>query len=343
VQVKGVRVNVSESYQLNNTIKMTNFSSKTMCDFISKLPDPILHHILGLLKTKKAVQTCVLSKRWKHLWTSLPSLDFSYIDFDDFDDDSDDDCERFVNFVNALLLRRKPLDLDVFHLSCYELPNSAQRDWIRYAINHNVRVLHLSPSKFIPWSTYTCTSLKKLYLYCPHRDLASSVRSVNLPNLKKLSIYYADLNSNYVKNFLSGCPKLKFLRVDACNFTDCIISHEYLKYLVLVKCQIKEELFVSAPNLLVFSYEGEFSLPCKTTLNMPSLAQSRLTSSDPPYLFQKKTCDPSMIKCFEGMATCLRFLTNVELLELHFECRQYKVCTSYSHLANNANFNFFKS
>ncbi|XP_078149958.1 putative F-box/LRR-repeat protein At3g18150 [Carex rostrata] len=291
------------------------------CDFISNLPDPILHHILGFLLTKEAIQTCVLSKRWEHLWTFLPSLNFNFSEFcEDIDDDSDDGVEllsaysaRFVKFVNAVLLRRKPLDLDVFHLNCYELEeDSSEADWIRYAMNHNTRVLYLSTSDFIPWSSYTCTSLEKLDLYRPHTD---SDIIVNLPNLKALSISYADLDSCYVKNFLSGCPILEFLELDNCNFsyTDCIIAHEYLKYLLLVTCRIEQELFVSAPNLLSFSYEDELSLPCKTTLNMPSLAKSCLTS-----------CDPSMIKCLEGTATCLRFLTNVELLELHFECRQYK-------------------
>ncbi|XP_078149957.1 FBD-associated F-box protein At5g60610-like [Carex rostrata] len=330
-------------------MKKAKISSEENCDFISRLPDPILYRILGLLRIKEAIQTCVLSKRWEHLWTSLPSLNFNF-DYDsDYDPDEDSDgnsaedyademsdysakCERFPNFVNAVLLRRKPLDLDVFQLFCYYLSNNAEMHWIRYAMNHNVRVLHLSPYEFIPWSTYTCASLQKLYLYSPHRDLDnldSSLQRVNLPNLKKLSICCADLlNSNYVNNFLGGCPKLEFLLIDTCKFTDCIIAHDNLEYLVLVRCLIEDELFVSAPNLLQFFYRGELSLPCKTTLNMPSLASSRLTSCDPPFMFlhhkEETSWVPSIIKCLEGMATCLRFLTNVELLELHFEYRQYK-------------------
>ncbi|XP_078149567.1 F-box/LRR-repeat protein At3g59210-like [Carex rostrata] len=320
-------------------MKNAKISSEENCDFISKLLDLILHQILGLLRVKEAVKTCVLSKRWEHLWTSLPSLNFIFNDlFDNFDEDFDDNesafsakCEKFVNFVNAVLLRRKPLDLDVFQLHCYELSNSQEINWIRYAMNHNARVLQLTPSEFIPWSTYTCASLQKLYLNGPDGDfhnLDSSVQRVNLPNLKKLSIFNAvSLNSSYVKNFLCGCPKLEFLLIDTCIFTKyCIIAHDNLEYLVLVRSLIKDELFVSAPNLLSFSYMDELPLPCKTTLNMPSLESSCLTSCDPPSIFQinKTSCYPSMVKCLEGMATCLRFLTNVELLELHFECCQYK-------------------
>lgn len=58
-------------------METANATSRTNCDFISSLPDHILHDILGFLKTKEAVQTGVLSKRWEHLWTHLPSLNFS--------------------------------------------------------------------------------------------------------------------------------------------------------------------------------------------------------------------------------------------------------------------------
>ncbi|AES82311.1 F-box/RNI superfamily protein [Medicago truncatula] len=35
-------------------------------DRLSDLPDCVLLHIMSFLKTKCAVQTCILSKRWKN-------------------------------------------------------------------------------------------------------------------------------------------------------------------------------------------------------------------------------------------------------------------------------------
>ncbi|XP_078150087.1 F-box/LRR-repeat protein At2g42730-like isoform X3 [Carex rostrata] len=242
---------------------------------------------------------------------SIPSLNFKL---------DNNRIGWFVKFVNAVVIRCKPLDLDVFRLSCHKLCSRYEvheRDWICYAVNHNTQVLDLSLYGSMPCYIYTCTSLEELYLN--YRNRYSSVQIVNLPNLRKLSISNIACQS-YVKNLRSGCPILEFLRVDTFKFTDCVITDERLKYLAILKCKIQKEaqLFVSAPNLLSFSYEGELSLPCKTTLNMPSLSSTCLTS-----------CDLSMIKCFEGMTSCLRFLTHVELLELHFEfCRHKELLTS---------------
>ncbi|KAH9602672.1 hypothetical protein KSS87_010206 [Heliosperma pusillum] len=44
-------------------------------DMISGLPDFVLHQILSLLPTKVAAQTCILCKRWCHIWETFPMLD----------------------------------------------------------------------------------------------------------------------------------------------------------------------------------------------------------------------------------------------------------------------------
>ncbi|CAO2149559.1 unnamed protein product, partial [Urochloa humidicola] len=50
-------------------------------DRLSALPDCLIHVIMSFMKARQVVQTCVLSKRWKHLWHSVPCLD---IDIDEF-------------------------------------------------------------------------------------------------------------------------------------------------------------------------------------------------------------------------------------------------------------------
>ncbi|KAK2634333.1 hypothetical protein Ddye_029125 [Dipteronia dyeriana] len=59
-------------------------------DRISNLPDSIIHHILSLMDAKYAVQTCILSKKWKFHWAHVPCYTFdrstssSDVEFQDF-------------------------------------------------------------------------------------------------------------------------------------------------------------------------------------------------------------------------------------------------------------------
>ncbi|KAJ4842876.1 hypothetical protein Tsubulata_003515 [Turnera subulata] len=80
-------------------------------DRISDLPDDIIHRILSLLDdTKFAAQTCVLSKRWKNVWTSLPDLRFSTAYYKT--------RRSFRKFLLSALLRRdRNCEVRSLHLS----------------------------------------------------------------------------------------------------------------------------------------------------------------------------------------------------------------------------------
>ncbi|GAU38279.1 hypothetical protein TSUD_119600 [Trifolium subterraneum] len=69
-------------------------------DKLSALPDGVLHHILFFSDAKQAVQTCILSKRWKNLWKTLPTLKLSSFKFKTL--------EAFTKFVSHILSLRDP-------------------------------------------------------------------------------------------------------------------------------------------------------------------------------------------------------------------------------------------
>ena len=50
-------------------------------DRISELPDHLQQHILSSLSINEVVQSPILSKRWKHVWTAVPVLGFNTILF----------------------------------------------------------------------------------------------------------------------------------------------------------------------------------------------------------------------------------------------------------------------
>ena len=45
-------------------------------DRISELPDHLQQHIPSYLSINEVVQSSILSKRWKHVWTAVPVLGF---------------------------------------------------------------------------------------------------------------------------------------------------------------------------------------------------------------------------------------------------------------------------
>uniref|UniRef100_A0A0E0P9J4 F-box domain-containing protein n=1 Tax=Oryza rufipogon TaxID=4529 RepID=A0A0E0P9J4_ORYRU len=104
--------------------KRTPAAAATAEDRLSELPDCLLHDILSHLKARQVVQTCVLSRRWRHLWRSVPRLDVDCKDFWSPPPASTQQQQqhaallaaefaRFEDFADNLLLRRSaaaPLD-----------------------------------------------------------------------------------------------------------------------------------------------------------------------------------------------------------------------------------------
>ncbi|RZC81513.1 hypothetical protein C5167_044087 [Papaver somniferum] len=56
--------------------QMENNNTGVGKDYISNLPDALIHHILSFLPTKSAMSTCILSKRWKYVAATIPVFDF---------------------------------------------------------------------------------------------------------------------------------------------------------------------------------------------------------------------------------------------------------------------------
>ncbi|KAK1661843.1 hypothetical protein QYE76_050002 [Lolium multiflorum] len=47
-------------------------------DRLSDLPDCLIHTILSFLNSRQVVRTSVLSRRWRHLWRSVPCIDIDF-------------------------------------------------------------------------------------------------------------------------------------------------------------------------------------------------------------------------------------------------------------------------
>ncbi|KAJ9159565.1 hypothetical protein P3X46_025067 [Hevea brasiliensis] len=123
-------------------------------DKLSSLPDSILHRILSFLYTSEAIRTCVLSKRWRNLWVSLPDLHFDSSNFES--------KASFRKFVRSVLSLRLDNSLCKFHFHCHStwktdvpLINRVTR----YLVSHHVQHLHLEVQMDFPNILLSCESI----------------------------------------------------------------------------------------------------------------------------------------------------------------------------------------
>ncbi|XAR59365.1 hypothetical protein NMG60_11015184 [Bertholletia excelsa] len=196
-------------------------------DQISDLPDPILVHILSFLDTEYAVRTSVLSRRWKHLWASVPDLIFHLNHL------PEGRLCRFILFINQrVVLRPSPLPVDKFVLSCrnphweYLLPRF--NTWLIQLLSfHHVRHLHIdTPLQdrrrgplSLPPTLFTSETLVHLKLggsLCRVDIYLPPSQEVRFPNLKTFSIRLHKPSDQLARKLFSNtCPSLQSLRIDA--------------------------------------------------------------------------------------------------------------------------------
>ncbi|BAT13145.1 Os11g0208300 [Oryza sativa Japonica Group] len=146
-------------------------------DRISALPDEVLHLVLSLLPVHDAVATCVLARRWLHLWKEAPGLSVEWWDYDEPGD-------RFISLVDRFFTLRSssaPLNYCSININFPEfLPEKEQLfvRWIQRALRCQARVLRISLIDWVELPNMTLISqhLTRLELqvslelsYCPGR------------------------------------------------------------------------------------------------------------------------------------------------------------------------------
>ncbi|XP_051191614.1 F-box/LRR-repeat protein 25-like [Lolium perenne] len=217
-------------------------------DRISALPDDVLRHLLSFLPSRNSVRTCVLAKRWRTLWKSVPALRI----VDDAMHD-DGEMERSRTFVDELLRLRDPTPLEVCdiyssygHLELWDIYSSYGHDyanydkafqgiepWLEYALSHQVEVLRVKA-----------------------HALTTSLALVSL-HLKRLELTSVTFEGSMD---FSSCPVLHVLKMTGCSISSNILSQS-LRHL-----KIRSAFFdhiirsrISAPNLITFKldqYDG---------------------------------------------------------------------------------------
>ncbi|KAJ1382008.1 Leucine-rich repeat domain superfamily [Sesbania bispinosa] len=233
-----------------------------MVDRISALPDSLLCLILSFLPTTESVTTSVLSKRWKHLWRSVPALDFD----DERYARNVSNYDNFPLFVNTVIITRNWQEaVQKFRLKCKFSPfcgHSNISTWI-YAAAVQYRVEHLDlcfPSGLsilepivFPSTILGCTNLVILKL---NGFTVNAVPSFALPELKILhlkSLRFSELVC--LAHFLSGCPNVEDLKTEGLCFEKPSTNVEFRSLPKLVRADIDRYISSEAVAYVKFPLE----------------------------------------------------------------------------------------
>ncbi|XP_074359000.1 putative F-box/LRR-repeat protein At4g15060 [Apium graveolens] len=196
-------------------------------DRISNLPDDlIINHILSYLHSNVAVQTTVLSKRWKNLWTTLPCLNFER-----------GLSSNYENLVRNFLENRDQESLlSQFTIDGKLGGEEMLKKCLDYVISNDVEYLCISngdltvyPGLFNSACLKTKTSLTSLHLV-KVRIGKQVLEFENLRDLTLVETCIIDADDMYI---FINCQKLRSLTLNM---------------------DLHLIFFVTAPSLLYFSY-----------------------------------------------------------------------------------------
>ncbi|XP_050377719.1 F-box/LRR-repeat protein At3g59190-like [Argentina anserina] len=196
-------------------------------DRLSGLPDAILCHILSLITTREAVQTSVLSHRWKNVWASVPILDLDekkyHMDYVDrtLPAPLRYESSSFAQFVNCVLLFRSPINIHRFYLKTTMTSDASLiYGWITTAIEHNVVELDLcveiptEPHFEILRSLFLCSTLVSMKLLLSQDVSAITLGVKCFPCLKFFHVTVWCPDSDSMEKLFSCCPALEHLIID---------------------------------------------------------------------------------------------------------------------------------
>ncbi|XP_037488786.1 uncharacterized protein LOC119367356 [Triticum dicoccoides] len=202
-------------------------------DRLSALPDDLLHHIMSFLKAWEVVCTCVLARRWRHLWASVPCVDLR---MRPSNGRYGDPPEKFRDFVHRLfLLREESAPVVMLRLRSSDEEAGFTDDdasvWMRASIKRNARVIHL---------TGRCSEIASL-------DRVSFISC----HLKVLKLSDAMLDYRILRQLSSSCTSLEVLGLKDCLVAGPRIVSASLKTLIMLECEISCAFSIAAPNLLL--------------------------------------------------------------------------------------------
>ncbi|PIA32014.1 hypothetical protein AQUCO_04700117v1 [Aquilegia coerulea] len=279
-------------------------------DYLSDLPDGVLHHVLSFLPIKDVIRTSFISRRWRYLWTSVPTLDFNGLVFSP--------KPKFINFVDSVLHRRDNCGIQKFCLRFggYYCTSTHAHAWILAAINHNVQELGLSfyalNSFELPREIFTCRSLTVLTLKLNYSTFYLP-SFIYLPFLKTLQLIQVTFSDDILSHFFYNCPMLEDVLIEDFLLKDLTVLHisstslqtlnidGIQKDLMFYNCMLESEIRILTPNLLSLEYKDSF----KRNISLGNMSSLTNASIDLDFDMDdsEQTCGCQAINLLKDLAS----------------------------------------
>lgn len=209
-------------------------------DRISSLSDDLIHNILSNVDTRMAVQTSVLSKRWKLVWKTLP-----FLKLDGYGKYFYGKEARFSKFVdNVFTNRNHESQILKLELNAKKgIGSDSVENYVNYGITRRVRDLHVDLCHHYSLSIFSSIWLKELKLTM--RTGSGGVFQSgcwNLPVLTTLHLICTRNSYSLPMSLITCLPALETLCLDRCIFPESFRLPS-LKVLYLARCDMPETVW----------------------------------------------------------------------------------------------------
>ncbi|PKI41641.1 hypothetical protein CRG98_037948 [Punica granatum] len=252
-----------------------------MADLLSSLPDELIYHIFSFVPIKELVRTCVLSKRWQHIWASTPYLNFENIRYNN--EVSASFINRFLSLYSSETIEKFSLrNITWFKRDDFKMDESATyMPWLQFAVDCGVKDLSVCACECqLPLLVHSCSSIVKLELYSL---IIGPIGSISWPLLKSLTINcpVSWLSDDDIRKILIGSPKLEFLKLRSCKFiNDIEVKSSSVRELVIdgftsAKDCMHPPLEIYTPKLRVLRILGHVLMDVRLT-NVSSVVEAEI-------------------------------------------------------------------
>ncbi|KAL7603478.1 hypothetical protein Lser_V15G15918 [Lactuca serriola] len=300
------------------SIKLSNMAPEDLNDDdrISRLHDDLIHHIYLFMDTRFAVQTSLLSRRWRETWKSYRFLNFKIERPIDHKTGI-----KFPNFIHRFFSDRDhKSEITTIDFQSNSIKLSNLKETIIYAMSHRTQKVNieflsdkLTRRGGLDISLFRSQFLQDLHLSIDFELMISPSLTWDLPSLTSLNLEGVTFTLNPPPpptdskcksiDLFSHFPNLKTLVLIGCrlsNIDTFIITSNSLHNLSLIDLNHNSEFILTAPNLSSFTYHGMacFSLSVK---NLDSLQTANFHTIYYRALQKQPELVELMIKAFEQL------------------------------------------